>query len=32
MPSLRHDRNWRASVKNRGFHDGLLDQLDSFYV
>ncbi len=32
MPSLRHDRNWRASVKGRGFHDGLLDLLDTFYV
>ena len=32
MPSLRHDRNWRATVKNRGFHDGLLNKLDSFYV
>jgi cytosine/adenosine deaminase-related metal-dependent hydrolase len=32
MPSLRHDRNWRASVKHRGFHGGLLDDLDSFYV
>ena len=32
IPSLRHDRNWRASVKNRGFHGGLLDHLDTFYT
>lgn len=32
MPSLRHDRPWRASVKDRGFHDGLLDELDRFYT
>lgn len=31
-PSLRHDRNWRASIKNRGFHDGILDDLDRFYT
>ncbi len=32
MPSLRHDRNWRATIKDRGWHEGLLDQLDSFYT
>ena len=32
MPSLRHDRNWRASVKGRGFHKSLLDELDTFYT
>jgi len=31
IPSLRHDRNWRASVKNRGFHNGVLDDLDKYY-
>ena len=30
-PSLRHDENWRASIKNRGFHAGVLDELDRFY-
>lgn len=32
IPSLRHDTTWRASVKNRGFHDGILDDLDRFYT
>ncbi len=32
VPSLRHDRNWRATIKKRGFHSGVLDQLDSFYT
>lgn len=31
IPSLRHDRPWRASIKNRGFHRGILDGLDEFY-
>jgi cytosine/adenosine deaminase-related metal-dependent hydrolase len=32
IPSLRHDRNWRNSVKQRGFHEGILDALDRFYT
>ncbi len=32
FPSLRHDRNWRASARGRGFHGGLLDGLARFYV
>jgi hypothetical protein len=31
FPSLRHDRNWRDSLENRAFHQGVLDQLDGFY-
>ncbi|MQA92800.1 MAG: hypothetical protein GEU90_21690 [Gemmatimonas sp.] len=31
IPSLRHDRNWRASVKPGPFHNGILDRLDAFY-
>lgn len=31
LPSLRHDRNWRASVKRGPFHNGILDDLDRFY-
>jgi 5-methylthioadenosine/S-adenosylhomocysteine deaminase len=31
LPSLRHDRNWRASVKKGPFLDGVLDKLDEFY-
>lgn len=30
-PSLRHDRNWRATLRDRGFHNGLFDRLDEFY-
>jgi 5-methylthioadenosine/S-adenosylhomocysteine deaminase len=30
-PSLRHDGNWRAAIKNRGFHEGVLDDLERFY-
>jgi hypothetical protein len=32
IPSLRHDRNWRASVRGRGWHGGILDGLDRFYT
>jgi hypothetical protein len=32
LPSLRHDRNWRASIKDRGWHAGVLDELDRFYT
>lgn len=32
LVSLRHDRPWRASVRGRGFHGGLLDELDRFYT
>lgn len=32
FPSLRHDRNWRLSIRGRGFHGGLLDRLDRFYA
>lgn len=36
MPSLRHDRNWRASVKKGGLQEGvnrsLLNNLKSFYT
>ena len=31
IPSLRHDRNWRSSVKQRGFHEGIFDGFDRFY-
>lgn len=31
IPSLRHDRNWRARVKDGPFHQGVLDRLDEFY-
>ena len=31
LPSLRHDRNWRAAVKRGPFHGGVLDKLDDFY-
>ena len=31
IPSLRHDRNWRASVKKGPFHEGVLDELDEYY-
>lgn len=31
-PSLRHDRTWRASLRGRGFHDGLLDGISRFYT
>jgi hypothetical protein len=31
IPSLCHDGNWRASIKDRGFHGGVLDGLDRFY-
>ena len=31
IPSLRHDRNWRASVKDGPFHEGVLDELDGYY-
>jgi hypothetical protein len=31
IPSLRHDRNWRASVKDGPFHQGVLNKLDGFY-
>jgi hypothetical protein len=31
LPSLRHDRNWRASVKRGPFHNRILDDLDRFY-
>lgn len=31
LPSLRHDRNWRASVKRGPFHEGVLNKLDGFY-
>jgi len=31
-PSLRHDRNWRASLRDRGFHAGLLNGLSRFYT
>jgi 5-methylthioadenosine/S-adenosylhomocysteine deaminase len=30
-PSLRHDLTWRASVRGRGFHQGLLDGMSRFY-
>jgi hypothetical protein len=32
IPSLRHDRTWRTSVRGRGFHDGILDAIDHFYT
>jgi len=32
IESLRHDRRWRASLTDRGFHNGLLDELDRFYA
>ena len=32
IESLRHDRRWRASLTDRGFHNGLLDGLDQFYA
>ena len=31
IPSLRHDRNWRASVKDGPFHQVVLNKLDGFY-
>ena len=31
-PSLRHDRPWRADIKGRAFHGGVLDGLDRFYT
>lgn len=31
IPSLRHDRLWRASVKRGPFHNEILDRLDRFY-
>ncbi len=31
IASIRHDRNWRSTLKNRGFHGGLLDRMDDFY-
>ena len=29
---LPHDRRWLASIRGRGFHDGVLDHLRDFYV
>lgn len=31
IPSLRHDRNWRARVKKGPFHDGVLYRIREFY-
>ena len=31
IPSLRHDRKWRASVKDGPFHQGVLNKLGGFY-
>lgn len=31
VPSLAHDRTWHRHVRNRGFHNGLLDQLTRYY-
>jgi cytosine/adenosine deaminase-related metal-dependent hydrolase len=29
---LPHDRRWLASIRGRGFHDGVLDHLRDFYL